>query len=253
MKHNTIFFLCSLSALFFVFLSVVQAADPIPPADAADLVEVNWFQELLEGGVTILVQGALSIALVALAIERWLTLRPSRFVPPGLKQQVKPLFHQGQYDQIIAHARRKPSVFSDVIIHFVRFRNADHTLLGTGAGDIGARAIVDQEQKCVPLAAIAAIAPLLGLLGTMIGMIEAFKLVEVFGDEGGASLLAGSISKALITTAVGLVLAIPALMVYYWAKHRVHVTGNVLEKETEELFNDWFLALYNQPQNPEQP
>jgi len=127
-------------------------------------------------------------------------------------------------------------------LHCVDFRRTDFDIIQAGAGDIGARTVVDQEEKCTPLTVIAGVAPLLGLLGTMIGMIEAFKLVEVFGDEGGASLLAGSISKALITTAVGLILAIPAVLGYHWARRRVHQIANVIETETESLLKLWFLG-----------
>ena len=94
---------------------------------------------------------------------------------------------------------------------------------------------------------ITAILPLLGLLGTMIGMIESFKLVELYGDEGGASMLAGAISKALVTTAMGLIIAIPSLIIYHFFKARIGGLGNKLEEEIEILINAWFLK-----QNPDQ-
>src|SRR5690606_29994919 len=132
----------------------------------------------------------------------------------------RPLFAERRYDEIRAECEKQPSAMSEIILHCVDFRSTNFDLIQSGVADIGGRVIVDQEEKCTPLTVIAGVAPLLGLLGTMIGMIEAFKLVEVFGDEGGASLLAGSISKALITTAVGLILAIPAVLGYHWARRR---------------------------------
>ena len=206
------------------------------------LVEVNWLEELYEGGIVMVALGILSIALVAFLLERLLTLRRRRFVPPKLLTHVRPLFADGKFDEISAACDRHPSPAADIIRHCVDTREADFKIMQDGASDIGARAIVDQEEKCNPLAVIAAVAPLLGLLGTMIGMIESFKLVEVFGDEGGASLLAGSISKALITTAVGLVLAIPAVLCYHWARRRVHGIANAIETESESLLKQWFLS-----------
>ena len=79
------------------------------------------------------------------------------------------------------------------------------------------------------------------ILGTMIGMIESFKLVEVFGDEGGASMLAGSISKALITTAAGLVIAIPTLGVHYWIRHRIHKHAMRLETDLQAFLHALYL------------
>jgi biopolymer transport protein ExbB len=87
------------------------------------------------------------------------------------------------------------------------------------------------------LAVIAALSPLLGLLGTMIGMIEAFELVAIYGDEGGASMLAGSIAKALITTAAGLIIAIPAIAAYNYFKHRVNKLTMKLENDVESILD----------------
>ena len=208
----------------------------------SELVEVNWLEELHEGGIVMVALGILSIALLAFLLERLLTLRPKRFVPPRLIKHVRPLFPEGKFDEISATCDKHPSPAADIIRHCVDYRETDFQIMQGGASDIGARAVVDQEEKCNPLAVIAAVAPLLGLLGTMIGMIESFKLVEVFGDEGGASLLAGSISKALITTAVGLVLAIPAVLGYHWARRRVHRIANAIETESESLLKQWFLS-----------
>ncbi len=206
------------------------------------LVEVNWIEEMLEGGLTMLFLGFLSVALLTFLIERFVALRKSKFLPKGLINEVRPLFAEKRYDDILAICARKKSVMADIVAHCVSFRGTSFDIVSAGAADIGGRAVIDQEEKCAPLTVIAGVAPLLGLLGTMIGMIEAFKLVEVFGDEGGASLLAGSISKALITTAVGLILAIPAILGYHWARRRVHQVSNAIELETEGLLKSWFLV-----------
>ncbi len=206
------------------------------------LVEVDWIEEMLEGGLTMVCLGLLSVALGAFLLERFMTLRRKNFMPPGLLTKVRPMFAQRQYDEILAECAKRKSVMSDIIAHCVNFRATNFDIVAAGAADIGGRAVIDQEEKCAPLTVIAGVAPLLGLLGTMIGMIEAFKLVEVFGDEGGASLLAGSISKALITTAVGLILAIPAILGFHWARRRVHQVSNTIETETEDLLKIWFLG-----------
>ena len=210
--------------------------------EEVELVKDDWFEEMLQGGVTMLALGLLSVGLLAFAGERMVRLRSKSVVPTGLLKDLLPLFPQRRYDEIMAKCKAKPSALADIASFMVKHRKADAQILLTAAGDLGARAILREERRCQPFAVIAGIAPLLGLLGTMIGMIESFKLVEVFGDEGGASLLAGSISKALITTAVGLILAIPALIAYRGFKHRTQTIGNELEEATESLFNAWFLS-----------
>jgi len=159
------------------------------------------------------------------------------------------LFLQERYDDVLDRCRKSDSTLGRVVAYMTEHRVADPMLLAQSAGDLGARELADQEARNVPFAVIAALAPLLGLLGTMIGMIEAFKLVEVFGDEGGASMLAGSISKALITTAVGLILAIPAITLYHYFKHRLHVVTQRLEAEVDHLFSTWFVL----PQDKQPP
>ena len=209
--------------------------------DPMQFVTVDWGEEMIEGGVTMVFLGLLSVLMIAFAVERLIVLRRNKFVPHKLTQDVKPLFLRGDYDAVIARCKKSNSTLSRVVRYMTDHRDAEPMLLAQSAGDLGARELADQEARNVPFAVIAALAPLLGLLGTMIGMIEAFKLVEVFGDEGGASMLAGSISKALITTAVGLILAIPAIALYHWFKHRLHQIAQTLESETDELFSAWFV------------
>jgi len=207
-----------------------------------DLVRVDWFEEMGEGGATMLALAAVSVALLAFIVERAIFLRRSSLIPAGLLAELLPLFGQRRYQEALELCEARPSALARTAHFLIDHRDADPQILIAAAGDLGARQAVKQEQRCQPFALIAGIAPLLGLLGTMIGMIESFKLVEVFGDEGGASLLAGSISKALITTAVGLILAIPALVAYHYFKHRAHTLGTELEEATEQLFNAWFLT-----------
>lgn len=234
------------------------AAEDAAPAEASGgeeildprdnkLVEVDWIEEMMEGGLTMVCLALLSVGLGAFMLERFLTLRRKNFIPPGLLTAVRPMFGEKRYDEILDLCTKRKSVMADIISHCVNFRATSFDIVAAGAADIGGRAVIDQEEKCAPLTVIAGVAPLLGLLGTMIGMIEAFKLVEVFGDEGGASLLAGSISKALITTAVGLILAIPAILGFHWARRRVHQVSNTIETETEDLLKIWFLGGSDTP------
>ncbi len=231
-----------------VELPKVESGDAAPADEAlvdprnSKLVEVDWIEEMMEGGLTMVCLALLSVALVAFLLERFMTLRRKNFLPPGLLTAVRPMFAEKRYDEILEMCGKRKSPMAEIIAHCVNFRATNFDIVAAGAADIGSRVVIDQEEKCAPLTVIAGVAPLLGLLGTMIGMIEAFKLVEVFGDEGGASLLAGSISKALITTAVGLILAIPAILGYHWARRRVHQVSNTIETETENLLKIWFLG-----------
>lgn len=83
---------------------------------------------------------------------------------------------------------------------------------------------------------IAILSPLLGLLGTVIGMIEAFRRLESAGNQVDAALLSGGIWQALLTTAVGLVVAIPALVAHQWLERRVERCAHTMEDCTTRVF-----------------
>ncbi len=83
---------------------------------------------------------------------------------------------------------------------------------------------------------IASLSPLLGLLGTVIGMIEAFRRLESAGNQVDPALLSGGIWQALLTTAVGLVVAIPALVAHQWLERRVERCAHTMEDCTTRVF-----------------
>ena len=166
-------------------------------------VEVDWMAEVFRGGMTSVALIVLLMAGITFAVERILALRRKFVVPEALPDTVAPLWHQNEFSSLVDACEKHPSTLGRMIEFLVHHREADPGLLIAGAQDIAAREMKKHSQKTYSLAVVAALAPLLGLLGTMIGMIESFKLVEVYGDDGGASMLAGSISKALITTASG--------------------------------------------------
>ena len=109
------------------------------------------------------------------------------------------------------------------------------------AGDLAGRDMRRHLQRAYPIAVVATLSPLLGLLGTVVGMIESFEIVAIAGSLGDASLMAGSISKALVTTAGGLVIAIPALGLYHLFKSRTQGLTMQLEGEVHELLTAWFM------------
>jgi biopolymer transport protein ExbB len=86
------------------------------------------------------------------------------------------------------------------------------------------------------LEVIASLAPLLGLLGTVLGMIEAFKAMEAAGTQVDPSILSGGIWQALLTTAVGLVVAIPVSIAHSWLERRVEVEAAAIQNDMEIMF-----------------
>jgi biopolymer transport protein ExbB len=118
------------------------------------------------------------------------------------------------------------------------------------ASDVASRELRRHLARAYPLAVVATISPLLGLLGTVIGMIGAFDKVAIAGSLGDASMLGGDISKALITTGVGLSIAVPALALYHYFRSKTNMYGMLLEEEVSELITRWFAPEEAVPSEP---
>lgn len=247
-------FAVALTCIFVVLSSdmpafaqeAVEAAAPAAtttPVDGGEQIEVeiDWIGEMWKGGLTVLAQLVLSVLGLGVAIERLITVRDKHFVPPKLLQTILPLGAKGDWQAVENALEGNKSLLADMVRYIAAHRDNELAHVQQGVNDLGVREMRRQLQKNQPLSIVGALEPLLGLLGTMIGMIEAFGLVAVYGDEGGASLLADSISKALITTAVGLIIAIPALMAYFFFKHRVIAVFTDVERSVERVIDEWFL------------
>ncbi len=213
------------------------ALDSNQPIEA----EIDWIAELYKGGLIVVAQLILSVVGVGVAIQRLIHIRQRNFAPLDLVEQAMELGEKGRWREVEELVENDPSVVAKIIRFISDHRHNELQHIQQGAGDIGVREMRHELQRVYPLAVVGSLEPLLGLLGTMIGMIEAFALVAIYGDEGGASLLADSIAKALITTAVGLAIAIPAMGIYYYLKQRIMGYMADLETSIEGLIDAWFL------------
>jgi biopolymer transport protein ExbB len=203
--------------------------------------DINFFQQIANAGVAIYFIGALSVLMVAVALERFFRFRADRLAPPGLVAQVVPLWQAGQFDAISTRLQNEPSVLARIIQFMLQHRRLDAAALSARVGDMASLALRQQQQKAYPLAVVATIAPIIGLLGTVIGMIEAFHVIATAGGLGDPALLAGGISKALVNTAAGLSVALPALGLHHYFKHRLVNVGLVLETQVNHLLDEALL------------
>ncbi|OYU73235.1 MAG: biopolymer transporter ExbB, partial [Burkholderiales bacterium PBB5] len=193
-----------------------------------------------DGGIGIVVIGALSLLMVTVALERFVHFRKGRVAPDGLVEAVQPLWAAGQFDQLQARLDASDSTLARMVAHLVQGRHQDARTVGEGAADIASLELRTHQQKAYPLAVVATVAPIVGLLGTVIGMIEAFHVIAFSGAMGDPALLAGGISKALINTAAGLSVALPSLALHHYFKSRQVSLGLALERHIQQLQRAWF-------------
>jgi biopolymer transport protein ExbB len=154
--------------------------------------------------------GIASVACVAVIVERFMSLKRDRFLPPTFMADVEDLAREKKTDEIVHLCR-------GVNLPLARMVVAGVVKTGQGKDEsrhamelAGKQEVTEMEKFLDLLATIAAVSPLLGLLGTVTGMIDTFAVVRTVG-VGDPLQMSGGISEALISTAGGLVVAIPAL------------------------------------------
>jgi biopolymer transport protein ExbB len=175
-----------------------------------------------------------SIAALAIIAERLWTLRPSRITPPNLLGQVWRWIQDKQLDSQKLKELRASSPLGEVLAAGLANSKHGRDIMKECIEEAAARVIHDLERYLNALGTIAGIAPLLGLLGTVLGMIQIFSGFMGTGMAN-APVLAGGISTALITTAAGLMVAIPALFFHRYLQRRVDELVVGMEQEAIRL------------------
>ena len=184
---------------------------------------------LVKGGLIMIPIGALSVVGLAVIIERLLALRQSRVINPEVVNVIGQIESPADIPMAIRTCERYRSPFANIVR--VGLEEADEPLsvVRQAMEDTGRREVTRLERFLVVLETVAAASPLLGLLGTVLGMIEVFSVMSVHG-VGQTGRLAGGIAQALITTAAGLGIGIPALVMYNFLDSRV--AGFVVKIDT---------------------
>ncbi len=175
-----------------------------------------------------------SVIAVAIIIERLWTLRTSRIAPPNLLGQVWRWVKDGQLDAVKLKTLRADSPLGEILAAGLANARHGREIMKECIQEAASRVIHEMERYLNTLGTIAAITPLLGLLGTVIGMIDVFSAIMTQGT-GNTGVLAGGISKALVTTAAGLTVAIPALFFHRFFVRRVDELVVSMEQEATKL------------------
>ncbi|MEX2479410.1 MAG: MotA/TolQ/ExbB proton channel family protein [Gammaproteobacteria bacterium] len=176
-----------------------------------------------------------SVIATAIVVERFWSLQRRRITPDKLVAQVWQWAHAGVLDDKRVQNLRSGSPLGRVLAAGLVNRHHERVVMKEGIEEVGRHVAHELGRYLNTLGTIAAITPLLGLLGTVIGMIKVFTVITVQGVGGDASVLAGGISEALITTAAGLSVAIPTLMFYRYFAGRVEDYVVTMEQEALKL------------------
>jgi biopolymer transport protein ExbB len=189
---------------------------------------------LVAGGWVMVPLVLCSVLGLAICFERLYTLNPKKIAPPHLLATVWKQLKKGELDAAKLRTLRQSSPLGRILA--AGLGNAYHgrEIMKESIQDAASHVVHDLERYLTTLGTIAAVSPLLGLLGSVLGIIEVFSEIMVQGS-GNASLLAGGISKALISTAAGLTVAIPALVMHRYFIGKIDAIVVELEQETIKL------------------
>lgn len=186
----------------------------------------------LKGGATMFVLTACSVVALAVFIERLLALRSSRVAPRSLLGEVGELVRAGKVAEALARCVGSSSAAGVIFTAVLRKQGAPEATLKEAAQEAGRREAARLERFVEAIGVVAALGPLLGLLGTVLGMIKVFQRVNEVGAGSPVEMAAG-IWEALIATAYGLIVGIPALVMYRLILARID--GLVLRLEDEAV------------------
>jgi biopolymer transport protein ExbB len=199
----------------------------------------TWIDTLKAGGTIGAIIILLSFVAVGLVVEHFLSLRVARIMPENVLTELEQFIAQNRIQEAIDYCYdpRNASLATDVVLSGLEryksseFGFAEYKSACEEAGEEGTARLY---RKIDILNLIGVIAPMLGLLGTVQGMIEAFNVLASSGGRAVPADLAGSISKALVTTFEGLVVAIPAMVAYSFFRsqidHLIAETGKRVER-----------------------
>lgn len=195
-------------------------------------------QMLIKGGWLMIPLGICSILAVAIIIEKLITFKLMEKHTEKFKKRALKILESGnndrKIDKIIALCEMTPSSLSRILEAGIRRLGEEKGEIKEAIEDAGSLEVPYIERHLRILGTIVTVSPLLGLLGTIMGMIKAFNVISIQG-VGNPGALAGGISEALITTAVGLSIAIPSLVFYNYFAHRAERLVRTLERSSSDF------------------
>ena len=160
-----------------------------------------------------------SLVGMAVLIERIFVLRQGRIIVPEIVEAVMTLSASEDLSVAYAICERRPGPFANVVRAGLDHADNDWTVIRDVLEEAGRQEATILSRRLGVLETVAAVSPLLGLLGTVLGMIRVFATISLAG-LGNPETLSSGISEAMVTTAAGLIIGIPALVAYNWLNGR---------------------------------
>lgn len=243
-SHRWKLIFCTAFAFLVALTTSVMAADA--GADAG-VEKETMFSLIKKGGPIMIPLGLASIIALALALERFISLRREKILPDGFLQGLGEAWDQDPSGQSAEEfCDLSQGAAGHVLKAGIQWRDSGYQAVAKAIEDAGIREADKMKRSLRGLSMVASVSPLLGLLGTVYGMIDAFQRTSSSGGAAKTADLATGIYEALVTTAAGLTIAIPVMLVYQYLLTRVDgLIDHIDDVGTE------FIAKHARLTNPE--
>lgn len=227
--------------------------DPIltlatPPGNAV-AADIPLWSFIIKGGVMMIPIGIISLVALTVIAERSIVLTRNNVAPPAFLRSLRKILDAGVLENREKAARlcaESDHPLARVLAAGVRRLGQPLELVEKDLADSGQWEVMQLRKRVRVLSVCASVAPLMGLTGTIFGMIRAFQTVAMSGEAlGKAELLAEGIYEAMVTTAAGLLVAIPAMICYHWLSARIERLASELDRAAVD-----FVATYAEPVSP---
>ena len=221
----------AVAVIAVVWCDVAFAGSAAPAAAKGRTI---WDTLKAAGLIGVIIIG-LSVAGGALIITFFIHIRRDELVPPDLLEHISELFENESYDEALEVCENNPSWLSTVLVAGLRRIDSGYDEIEKAMREASDEEAEKLNQRVGYLNLIANIAPMLGLLGTVWGMIVAFNTIATSQTQPKPSELADGISMALVTTLLGLMVAIPIMAAYVYFRNQVANAEMEIGNITEEL------------------
>jgi len=211
-----------------VFGQTVETTETVERAD-------SLFTLLIKGGIIMIPLAICSVLTVTITLERFISLGRKMIMPADLDEEldsalesIKPGKVEKAKEVCDAHKSPMATIYKVGLDHW----ETEAAEVDTAMGDAASLIIRKMRRSIRSLRLIAGISPLMGLLGTVFGMIRSFQTVALSSQSiNKAELLAEGIYQAMVTTAAGLSVAIPTLVIYFYFNNRIDKIGEEFEEK----------------------
>lgn len=225
-----------------MLLNLLAVAPPIVQPAPAAAESPSIFDLAVKGGIVMIPIGLCSLVMLAIIAERAIQLRRRNVIPPGFLKGLREALRDPDHDRSAAleYCRTRGGPAGRVFGVAVRRLGEPEESLERHINEAGQREVPLLRKRLRVLAVIGSVSTLLGLLGTIFGMIKAFQTVAASAEAlGRTELLARGIYEAMITTAAGLIVSIPAVVAYHWLAARADALVDELDRVAAEFVEEF--------------